>query len=178
MPPSVPVRLTYTCVIIQIDTHLTGMPKTVLITGATSGLGRAAATRFAAAGWRVIAKCRARARHRASAACRFGTMEADRYRQVLKCPSPKLGKNIRLKTLENVDPMALIPTIHPVRTQSPRAAWISRQVCARLPTGIGVMLNAPFGTCKAADLAHVDPLQSAGGLVAIDKRTKLICACS
>lgn len=31
------------------------MPKTILITGATSGFGRAAAIRFAAAGWRVIA---------------------------------------------------------------------------------------------------------------------------
>jgi serine 3-dehydrogenase len=31
------------------------MPKTILITGATSGFGRAAATRFATAGWRVIA---------------------------------------------------------------------------------------------------------------------------
>jgi serine 3-dehydrogenase (NADP+) len=30
------------------------MPGTILITGATSGFGRAAATRFAAAGWRVI----------------------------------------------------------------------------------------------------------------------------
>ncbi len=31
------------------------MTKTILITGATSGFGRAAATRFAAAGWHVIA---------------------------------------------------------------------------------------------------------------------------
>lgn len=31
------------------------MPKTIFITGATSGFGRAAAIRFAAAGWRVIA---------------------------------------------------------------------------------------------------------------------------
>jgi serine 3-dehydrogenase len=31
------------------------MPRTILITGATSGFGRAAAERFAAAGWRVIA---------------------------------------------------------------------------------------------------------------------------
>ncbi len=30
-------------------------PKTILITGATSGFGRAAAARFAAAGWRVVA---------------------------------------------------------------------------------------------------------------------------
>jgi len=33
----------------------TDMPKTILITGATSGFGRAAAIRFAAAGWQVIA---------------------------------------------------------------------------------------------------------------------------
>lgn len=31
------------------------MPKTLLITGATSGFGRATAVRFAAAGWRVVA---------------------------------------------------------------------------------------------------------------------------
>jgi serine 3-dehydrogenase len=31
------------------------MPSTILITGATSGFGRAAATQFAAAGWRVVA---------------------------------------------------------------------------------------------------------------------------
>ncbi len=37
---------------IQTQTHT---PKTILITGATSGFGRAAAARFAAAGWCVIA---------------------------------------------------------------------------------------------------------------------------
>lgn len=37
------------------DLPHTGMPKTILITGATSGFGRAAVERFHAAGWRVIA---------------------------------------------------------------------------------------------------------------------------
>jgi two-component system, chemotaxis family, sensor kinase Cph1 len=40
------------------------------------------------------------------------------------------------------------------------------------------MNNAPLGTCKTADLGLGDRLQSIGGLVAIDKRTQLICACS
>jgi serine 3-dehydrogenase len=35
--------------------HRTDMPKTILITGATSGFGRATTARFVAAGWRVIA---------------------------------------------------------------------------------------------------------------------------
>jgi light-regulated signal transduction histidine kinase (bacteriophytochrome) len=40
------------------------------------------------------------------------------------------------------------------------------------------MVNAPLGHCKVADLAFGDRLQAFGGLVAIDKRTQLICACS
>lgn len=40
------------------------------------------------------------------------------------------------------------------------------------------MTNAPFGNCKAADLSRGDRLQSMGSLIAIDKRTQLICACS
>jgi serine 3-dehydrogenase (NADP+) len=39
----------------KVETQQADMPKTILITGATSGFGRAAAARFAAAGWRVIA---------------------------------------------------------------------------------------------------------------------------
>ncbi len=40
------------------------------------------------------------------------------------------------------------------------------------------MNTAPFGNCKTTDLSYGDRLQSIGGLVAIDKRTQLICACS
>jgi len=40
------------------------------------------------------------------------------------------------------------------------------------------MKNAPFGDCKQADLHFADQIQSHGALVAIDKRTQLICACS
>jgi len=40
------------------------------------------------------------------------------------------------------------------------------------------MTNAPFGNCKTADLSRGDQLQSMGSLIAIDKRTQLICACS
>jgi chemotaxis family two-component system sensor kinase Cph1 len=40
------------------------------------------------------------------------------------------------------------------------------------------MTNAPFGNCKAADLSRGDRLQSMGSLLAVDKRTQLICACS
>jgi serine 3-dehydrogenase (NADP+) len=39
----------------KVETQQADMPKTILVTGATSGFGRAAAARFAAAGWRVIA---------------------------------------------------------------------------------------------------------------------------
>ncbi len=41
--------------ITRIEAQQAAMPKTILITGATSGFGRAAAARFATAGWRVIA---------------------------------------------------------------------------------------------------------------------------
>jgi diguanylate cyclase (GGDEF)-like protein len=40
------------------------------------------------------------------------------------------------------------------------------------------MTNAPFGDCKAADLSRGDQLQAMGSLIAFDKRTQLICACS
>jgi chemotaxis family two-component system sensor kinase Cph1 len=40
------------------------------------------------------------------------------------------------------------------------------------------MPNAPFGDCKSAELQLLNRVQSIGGLVAIDKRTQLICACS
>jgi diguanylate cyclase (GGDEF)-like protein len=40
------------------------------------------------------------------------------------------------------------------------------------------MTNAPFGNCKAAELHLGNRLQSCGGLVVIDKRSQLICACS
>lgn len=40
------------------------------------------------------------------------------------------------------------------------------------------MNNLPLESCKTANLALGDRLQSIGALVAIDKRTQLICACS
>jgi len=40
------------------------------------------------------------------------------------------------------------------------------------------MTNAPFGNCKSANLSRGDRLQSMGCLIAVDKRTQLICACS
>ena len=40
------------------------------------------------------------------------------------------------------------------------------------------MSNAPFGDCKAAELHRLSSVQSFGGLIAIDRRTQLICACS
>jgi len=40
------------------------------------------------------------------------------------------------------------------------------------------MSSAPFGDCKAAELHLVNSVQSFGGLIAIDRRTQLICACS
>ncbi|MDC8445389.1 MAG: diguanylate cyclase [Nitrosomonas sp.] len=40
------------------------------------------------------------------------------------------------------------------------------------------MKNASFGDCKQADLHFADQIQSYGALVAIDKRTQRICACS
>jgi len=40
------------------------------------------------------------------------------------------------------------------------------------------MGNAPFGNCKIAVLQRGNDVQSFGGLIAIDKRTQLICACS
>lgn len=40
------------------------------------------------------------------------------------------------------------------------------------------MKNSPFGDCKVAELHLADQVQSFGALVAIDKRTQLICACS
>lgn len=40
------------------------------------------------------------------------------------------------------------------------------------------MKNSPFGDCKTADLHLADEVQSFGALIAIDKRTQLICACS
>ncbi len=39
----------------KVETQQADMTKTIFITGATSGFGRAAAARFAGAGWRVIA---------------------------------------------------------------------------------------------------------------------------
>jgi chemotaxis family two-component system sensor kinase Cph1 len=38
--------------------------------------------------------------------------------------------------------------------------------------------NAPFGDCRAAELHLLSGVQSFGGLVAIDRGTQLICACS
>jgi diguanylate cyclase (GGDEF)-like protein len=38
--------------------------------------------------------------------------------------------------------------------------------------------SAPFGDCKSAELHRIDQVQSFGGLIAIDKRTQRICACS
>ena len=52
--------------------HGAGMTKTVLITGATAGIGRAAALRFAGAGWNVVGTGRRRDRLDALAA-EFGT---------------------------------------------------------------------------------------------------------
>jgi diguanylate cyclase (GGDEF)-like protein len=43
---------------------------------------------------------------------------------------------------------------------------------------VSAVINAALGNCKVADLAFGDRLQAFGGLVAIDKRTQLICACS
>ncbi|MEP6605828.1 MAG: GAF domain-containing protein, partial [Nitrosospira sp.] len=40
------------------------------------------------------------------------------------------------------------------------------------------MKNSPFGDCKTAELHLADQVQSFGALIAIDKRTQLICACS
>ena len=40
------------------------------------------------------------------------------------------------------------------------------------------MSNAPFGNCKTAELHLGNGVQSFGGLVVIDKRSQLICACS
>ncbi|MEO8281475.1 MAG: EAL domain-containing protein [Ideonella sp.] len=40
------------------------------------------------------------------------------------------------------------------------------------------MKNAPFGDCAEADLHLADHIQSFGAMVAIDKRSGLICACS
>jgi diguanylate cyclase (GGDEF)-like protein len=40
------------------------------------------------------------------------------------------------------------------------------------------MSNAPFGDCKAAELHLLNSVQSFGGLIAIDRQTELICACS
>src|ERR1700678_1169942 len=40
------------------------------------------------------------------------------------------------------------------------------------------MSNAPFGDCKSAELHLLNSVQSFGGLIAIDRHTELICACS
>jgi diguanylate cyclase (GGDEF)-like protein len=40
------------------------------------------------------------------------------------------------------------------------------------------MSSAPFGDCKAAELHLLNSVQSFGGLIAIDRQTQLICACS
>ena len=40
------------------------------------------------------------------------------------------------------------------------------------------MNNAPFGNCSTSELHLADQIQSFGALIAIDKRTQLMCACS
>ena len=40
------------------------------------------------------------------------------------------------------------------------------------------MSSAPFADCKAAELHLLNSVQSFGGLIAVDRRTQLICACS